>query len=113
MKKKKQDQKKRLAAVFASFTILIMGTASLLETMSLDYFSVLGTLEKVIPASIVMASLGWVMGMILDKPKKRHQISYNNLFLNEVVKNVEQGKSAEDSIDVGDDSKVEDSIQEL
>lgn len=112
-KKKQQDQKKRLAAVFASFTILIMGAASLLETMSLDYFSVLGTLEKVIPASIVMASLGWVMGLILDKPKKRHQISYNNMFLNEVVKNVEQGRASGDSLDVEDEPKIEEQAQEL
>ena len=87
MTKKIIPQRKKLAAVFASFAILIIGTASLLESMSLDYYSVLSTLEKIIPSSIILGGLGWVMGMILDKPKKRRSAGYNNLFLNEMMKN--------------------------
>lgn len=88
MNKKNISQRKRLAAIFASFSILIMGTVSLSESMSLDYYSVLSTLGKVLPASIALGGLGWVMGMILDKPKKRHsKINYNSLFLNNVIKN--------------------------
>lgn len=87
MDKKVIPQRKRLAAIFASFAILIMGTTSLMESMSLDYYSVLDTLEKVIPSSIILGGLGWVMGMVLDKPKKRRRIGYNNLFMNEIVKN--------------------------
>lgn len=88
MDKKGISQRKRLAAIFASFSILIMGTTSLLESMSIDYYSVLNTLEKVIPASIVLGGLGWVIGMILDKPRKRKRRTlYNNLYLNEVMQN--------------------------
>lgn len=79
-------QRKRLAAIFASFSILAVGTLSLLESMSLDYYSVLDTVGKIIPASIVMGGLGWVMGMILDKPKSRHPIA-TNLYLNDVINN--------------------------
>ena len=90
MDKKTTQQRIRLAAIFASFSILVMGALSLLENMSLDYYSVLGTLKKVIPASIIIGGLGWVMGMILDRPKKRHSsTSYNNLFLNEIKKDIE------------------------
>lgn len=88
-KNKTNFQRKRLAAIFASFAILIMGTSSLLESMSLDYYTVLGTLEKVLPASIILGGLGWVMGMVLDKPKKRNVISYNSLFLNDLKKDAE------------------------
>lgn len=87
MRKKGIPQRKKLAAIFASFTVLIMGTASLLESMSLDYYSVLNTIEKVIPASIALGGLGWFMGMILDKPKKKIRIGYNNLFVSELMKN--------------------------
>ena len=87
MTKKKLQNKKRLAAIFASFSILIMGTISLTRTMSIDYYSVLDTLQKVVPASFTMGCLGWVMGMILDRPKKRSKIGYNNVFLNEMIKN--------------------------
>lgn len=82
---KKIPERKRLAAIFASFSILIMGTVSLLESMSFDYYSVLSTLQKVIPASIIIGGLGWVMGMILDRPKQRKKGGYKNLFLNQVI----------------------------
>lgn len=85
MSKKNISQRKRLAAVFASFSIVIVGTVSLLESMSLDYYSVLNTVEKIIPACLALGSLGWVMGAILDRPKKRNKAGHNNLFLNEIM----------------------------
>lgn len=105
-------QRKRLAAVFASFTILIMGTVSLFESMSIDYYSVLNTLQKVIPASIALGGLGWVMGMILDKPKRRsRRMGYNNLFMNEVLKNSipsvpEETTEATEAVEEVDSSKT-------
>ena len=87
MKKKGISQRKILAAIFASFAILIIGTTSLLESMSFDYYSVIATVQKILPASLALGSLGWVIGMILDKPKKRQKIDYNHLFLNDIMKN--------------------------
>lgn len=87
MAKKGIQNRQKLAAVFVSFAILIMGTASLLQSMSLDYYSVLNTLTKILPASIVMGGLGWVMGMVLDKPRRRTSIGYNNIFVNDIIKN--------------------------
>jgi hypothetical protein len=103
------SNRKKLAAIFASFTILIMGAASLLESMSLDYYSVLNTLQKVIPASIIIGWLGWVMGMILDRPKKRKKskISYNNLFLDKNEKNdINKSPDIGDIPDIADISPV-------
>lgn len=86
MAKKGIPQRKRLAAVFASFAILIMGTASLLQSMSLDYYSVLNTLNKIIPAGFVMGILGWVMGTILDQPRKSRRGNYRALIAQELAK---------------------------
>lgn len=86
MSKKSIPERKRLAAIFASFSILIMGTLSLLGSMKIDYYSVLGTLTKVIPASIIIGSLGWIMGMILDRPRKRRSYSHNTIFLKDLGK---------------------------
>lgn len=80
------SNRKRLAAVFASFSIIIMGTVSLLQSMSIDYYSVLGTLTKVIPAAFALGCLGWVMGMVLDKPKKGSRFAYNQLLLDDLLK---------------------------
>jgi len=89
MAKKKLPYRHRLAALFMSFAILIMGTASLTRTMSLDYYSVLNTLLKIIPSCIIMGMLGRVMGMILDQPRKRSKVDYGNLFVNELMKNTQ------------------------
>jgi len=94
MDKKTIPQRKRLAAIFASFSILIMGALSLLESQSLDYYSVLGTLEKIIPASIVLGGLGWVMGMVLDKPKRVHKLDYTTFF-NKTKKDLTDDKPSE------------------
>lgn len=87
MGKSSIQYKQKLSAVFASFAVLIMGTISLLESMSIDYYSVLSTLIKVVPASIIMGILGWVMGMILDQPRRRRRTGHNHLFVNEIMKN--------------------------
>lgn len=95
MSKNELPQRKRLAAIFASFAIVLVGASSLMESMSLDYYSVLNTVEKVVPAAIVLGGVGWIMGMILDKPKKRRSNSaYNNLFLNDVIKKSRASASA-------------------
>ena len=87
MGKKVISQRKKLAAVFASFAILIMGSVSLMGSMSLDYYSVLNTMEKIIPAAIILGGIGWVMGMILDRQPKRNHGGYENIMLSEAMKN--------------------------
>lgn len=89
MGKQAIQERKRLAAVFASFAVLIFGTASLVQTMAIDYYSVTDTLTKVLPESFIIGGLGWVMGMILDQPKKRRKSSYHNL-VSELMKNEAQ-----------------------
>ena len=86
MSEKKIPYKHRLAALFTSFSILFMGGGSLMRSMSIDYYTVLGTLVKVIPACITMGLIGWVMGMILDQPKRRTRISYGNHFASDLAK---------------------------
>lgn len=80
------SQSRRLAAIFVSFAILFVGTLSLLESMSIDYYSVLNTLQKILPASLAMGCIGWIMGGILDKPRNNKKSTiYNKLYLNELI----------------------------
>lgn len=85
MAKKALPYRTRLSALFVSFAILTMGTSSLLRSMSIDYYTVLNTLIKIIPASIVIGLLGWTMGMILDQPKKRSGLGYTSSFIGELA----------------------------
>lgn len=96
-KMKKLAERKRLAAIFVSFTILMVGVVSLSENMSIDYYSVMDTVQKIIPASIVMGALGWIMGMVLDKPQGPRKIN-SNLFLEQMMKNdLTQSQESEDN----------------
>ena len=97
MSKQPIPERKRLAAIFASFTILILGTISLIENMTIDYYSVIGTLQKVIPSSIIMGGLGWVMGMILDKPAPKSLKKYNNMYLKALASHHKSENDSENS----------------
>lgn len=85
-KKKTLSNKHKMAAIFASFAILLVGTLSLMESMSLDYYSVLGTLEKIAPAALALGAIGWCMGLILDQPRKRPNIAQSSFFINDLMK---------------------------
>ncbi len=87
MGEKVLPERKRLAAVFASFAILIYGSVSLFQDMAINYYTVIDTLEKVIPSSFIIGALGWVTGMILDKPKSAHRLNYSSALLNDYLKN--------------------------
>lgn len=101
MSNKVVSERVRLSAIFISFTILLVGGLSLFENMTIDYYSVVGTLEKIIPASVVMGGLGWVMGMVLDKPKNRGQ-KMGSLYFNNSINN-----SEDNSEDKSEESKTE------
>lgn len=85
MAKKVIRNKHRFAAVFASFAVLIVGTLSLFTSMSLDYYSVLGSVQKAVPAAILFGFLGYVMGLIVDKPRSRPKLNYSDYFVKEFV----------------------------
>ena len=89
-------ERKRLAAVFASFAILVYGTASLMCDMAINYYTVLDTLEKIIPSTFVIGGLGWVIGMILDKPKRRSRMSYGRPVLSDYLRTSALGGSADE-----------------
>ena len=87
--------KNYLCALFSSFAILLVGTISLLESEAINYFTVIYALKKVIPATFVLGALGWLMGTVIDSPKKFSKISTkgDNLLLDELMKNTGSSSS--------------------
>lgn len=74
--------KQRLSMGFGSIALLLFGSVSLLKAGSIDYYTVMGTLVKVVPASLIIGALGWVMGSLLDKRVMRPRgVSLSNLVL--------------------------------
>lgn len=108
--KKALKYRYRLMLVFISLTILIVGSLSLIESMSLDYYSVLGTLVKIGPAAFVMGALGYVMGFVLDQPRRGPKAGYTNYFVQEMMKKeLESGDfgEGEDDFEGGEDDEKE------
>ena len=62
----KISYQKTLSALFASFSMLAFGALSLLNNFSMDYYSILFMLSIVIPASLSMGFIGFVIGKIFD-----------------------------------------------
>ena len=85
-KSKKIIYRQELCKLFASLTILVMGTASLLKSGSLDYYSVLGTLGKIVPATAFLGWLGYIIGSILDNPKNKDSVDYKAMIMDELMK---------------------------
>ncbi len=62
----KISYQKTLSALFASFSMLAFGALSLLNNFSMDYYSILFMLSIVIPASLSMGFIGFVIGKMFD-----------------------------------------------
>ena len=69
----------KLSAIFASFTMLVIGSIVLLRTMSLGFDDVLYACQISITAAIVSGILGYLIGAILENAKStRSQSSKKN-----------------------------------
>ena len=68
----KISYQKSLSALFASSSMLAFGALSLLNNFSLDYYSVLIMLSIVVPVSLSMGFIGFVIGKILDEGENFH-----------------------------------------
>lgn len=62
---------KKLSGLFASFSILILLGVNLFTTMRIDVSTLIFVFIKVLPVSAIMWYLGYLIGKILDNPKKR------------------------------------------
>ena len=63
----KISYQKTLSALFVSFSMLSFGALSLLNNFSMDYYSILFMLSIVIPASLSMGFIGFVIGKMFDQ----------------------------------------------
>lgn len=58
---------KTLSTLFASFSVMAFGALSLLNSFSMDFYSVMFMLSIVIPASVSMGFIGFIIGKIFDE----------------------------------------------
>lgn len=60
---------KKISGMLASFSVLVLLGTNLFMTMNIDVNTLIFVCVKVIPVSIIMGYLGYLIGKILDNPR--------------------------------------------
>ena len=68
----KISYQKNLSALFASSSMLAFGALSLLNNFAMDYYSIMFMLSIVIPVTLSMGFIGFVIGRIFDQGEDFH-----------------------------------------
>jgi len=71
---------------FACSNVLIVLAVVLIKHMAIDYYSVNDLLQHIFPSVFVLGASGWLVGLILDNPKKNLIIDYKDLVMEELIK---------------------------
>lgn len=71
----KISYQKSISALFASTSMLAFGALSLLSNFSMDYYSIMVMLSIVIPVTVSMGFIGFVIGKIFDMGEDFHPFS--------------------------------------
>ena len=71
---------------FACSNVLVVLAVVLLKHMAIDYYSVNDLLQHIFPSVFVLGACGWLVGLILDNPKKNLIIDYKDLVMEELIK---------------------------
>ena len=78
--------RKFFCLLFACTNVLLVGLVVLLKHMAIDYYSVNDLLQHIFPSVFIVGAFGWVVGLILDNPKKNLIIDYKDLVMDELIK---------------------------
>lgn len=65
---------KKLSGILASFAVIVMLGANIFSTMTIDFNTMMFALTKVLPVSFGFWYLGYLIGRILDNPRKKKLI---------------------------------------
>ena len=58
----------------------------LIKHWAIDYYSVSDALRHIFPGILLLGTLGWLAGLILDNPKKKLVIDYKDLIYEELIR---------------------------
>ena len=87
-KKKNQSRlshKKFFSLLFFCITLLVYSTCFMIENGGITFDSVTGAFVNIIPYCLAVGALGYVIGAIIDKPKKIKQ-KYDKDMMDKLVK---------------------------
>ncbi len=111
--KKDLSYRKNIGLLFASLAFFILGGCSLYENGGITYVSLIGSIPKVIPGTIVLYCLGWLIGSMIESSKlikQEKDIGYANALLEEIMK--EEGIDSLEDLGKNDNNAV-DEVEKL
>lgn len=94
---RKLNHKQFFGLLFFCLTLLIYGTCYMLQNGGITYESVTGAFVEVLPSCFIIATLGYIMGSILDSPAKA-RVEENNDMINKFIQDAtaQAAKSAQE-----------------
>lgn len=85
--KNKSSYFRRFFCLFFTCTnVMFIGVICLVKHWSIDFYSVNDALRHIFPGILILGTLGWLAGLILDNPKKKLVIDYKDLIYEELIK---------------------------
>lgn len=81
----KLSHKKFFSLLFFWITLLIYSTCFMIENGGITFDSVMGAFVNIIPYCLAIGALGYVIGAIIDKPKKIKP-KYDKAMMDKLVK---------------------------
>lgn len=83
-KQKKLNHRQFFGLLLFCMTLLVYTTCYMLQNGGITYESVMGTAEDVLPYCAIVGLLGYIIGNILDNPRKA-KIQENNDIINQFI----------------------------
>ena len=100
---KKINLSAKLAGIFASFSLLIVGTIILVREMSIEYESVMYAAKLSVISSIFLGALGYMIGKLLDTSLTKGMVNK----VNESYKDIKDPELLIDDLLIDDVSENE------
>ena len=85
---KKVQYNQNLALFMACVSLLVFGACSLFQNGGITYNSIIASCPGVLTGVAVMATLGWLIGVVMESSKsvKKANLGYANSLLEEILK---------------------------
>lgn len=64
---------KQISGILASFSVIVLLGANIFMTMTVDVSTLIFVFTRVLPITLAMGYLGYLIGNILDNPKGKNK----------------------------------------
>ncbi|MGN1124779.1 MAG: hypothetical protein ACI4SM_01210 [Candidatus Gastranaerophilaceae bacterium] len=104
--KKKFQYRQNIAALFGCMAFLVLGLCSLLDNGGITYVSIASSVKTVLPGTLVLYTLGWLIGAMAEKSKISNDKSINSQ-LKKIIDEEVDGLNEDSNIELSEEDEDE------